>query len=99
VDARVEPAVAEQVIARFLGVFRAGLPEGTRLNVALRLVADVPTLTFDTDQDIASEAVRDDWRAAGMQLWYARRMLDAVGATVIEPTAPSRRWIIRWPPP
>jgi two-component system NtrC family sensor kinase len=99
VEARVEPAVAEQVIARFLAVFRAGLPEGTRLSVAMRRVGGTPTLTFDTDQDIASEAVRDDWRAAGMQLWYARRMLDAVGATVIEPTAPSRRWIIRWPPP
>ena len=85
VHARVEPGLAEQVLIRWLDVFRVGLSEGAHLRVSVREGAEGPVVRLTPDHAIALDTEGDDWRAGGVQLWVARRLIDRTGGQVREP--------------
>lgn len=98
VNARLDPALASQILRRWLEVFRAGLGDGAALQVEVAWAAEQPAITFTPDRPLAPESTtHDDWRASGVQVWVARRLVDQSGGRVIEPEGSATAWRILLP--
>lgn len=92
VRARLDPVLAGEILRRWLELFRAGLPEGASLGVSVLASNEGPTVTLTPSHALAGDGALDDWRAAGVQIWVARRLLDRTGGHVGEPTQTDPSW-------
>ncbi len=85
----VDPIGASRLIAQVLNALRAGLPDGARLEVTASREFDGErrwvVIAFAADRPVASGEARDDWMAAGLGLWVARKLLDQLGGRLIQP--------------
>jgi signal transduction histidine kinase len=98
VQARLDPALASQILRRWLEVFRAGLADGAALVVEVAGTGEQPSITFTPDRPLAPESTtHDDWRASGVQVWVARRLVDQSGGRVFEPEGGATAWRILLP--
>jgi two-component system NtrC family sensor kinase len=97
VEARVDPALAERMLRGFLEALRAGMREGGALVVQVATTPAGALLLLQPDRPIDSGDSVDDWRAAGVQLWAARRLAELSGGTVTPPEPDSPDWRILLP--
>lgn len=83
---RVEAAGASRLFAQILNALRAGLPDGAGVVVtARRRTGGWIEVSLAPDRPVALGDARDDWMAAGLGLWVARRLLDEIGGQLEEP--------------
>jgi signal transduction histidine kinase len=94
---RIHPVYGTRILAQILGAFRAGLPEGARLELSASEIGDEVAIDLAPDRGLAVGNARDDWMASGMGLWVARHLLDQVGGRIEEPLAGQSRWRILLP--
>lgn len=95
--ARVDPALVERMLRGFLEALRAGLRDGGALEVQVETSQAGAELRFVPDRPFDSGASADDWRAAGVQLWAARRLAELSGGSVTPPDLAWPGWRIVLP--
>jgi signal transduction histidine kinase len=82
--ALIDPMTTPRLLAQVLNALRAGLPEGARLDITAQLEPDAVVILLRPDRPVAVGEARDDWMAAGLGLWVARKLLDQVGGRLEE---------------
>jgi signal transduction histidine kinase len=87
---RLDPTAASRLFAQILNALRAGLPDGAGVAISARRRAPGwVEVALRPDRPLALGDARDDWMAAGLGLWVARRLLDEVGGRLEEPSGTS----------
>ena len=87
---RCDPVAGSRLFAQILNALRAGLPDGAGLTVSAgRRSPGSVEIVLVPDRPVALGDSRDDWMAAGLGLWVARRLLDEIGGRLEEPNAPA----------
>ncbi|MFH1469371.1 MAG: histidine kinase dimerization/phospho-acceptor domain-containing protein [Pseudomonadota bacterium] len=78
-----------QALAQLASSLRALLPEGGRLRLRAseRATEVLVELALEGQAGATRPIQKDDWLAAGMSLWIARRILSEHGGRLIEPPA------------
>lgn len=83
---RLDPIAGSRLVAQVFNGLRAGLTDGTTLQVTATLGHDEIEVVIEPDYPVAiDEFRRDDWMASGMSLWVARRLLDQLGGRLEQP--------------
>jgi hypothetical protein len=93
----MDPVGATRVLVPILNSMRAGLGEGATLTLSAEMQDSRPVLVLDVDRAVGSGSAADDWRAAAMRLWVARKLLDQVGGEMVEPVPPHTAWRVVFP--
>ena len=71
---------------QILNALRAGLREGSTLRIVARVNQGQVEVELRPDDIVAVDDLRrDDWMAAGMGMWVARRMLHDLGGRLEQP--------------
>lgn len=96
---RIDPVHGTRILAQVLNALRAGLGEGATLRMS---AASAPSgevqVRLEPNTPVAmDESRRDDWRASGMGLWVARRLLHELGGRLEEPGPEDPSWRVVLP--
>ena len=90
---RMDPVLAARVLAQLLTTLTAGLTAGCTLSVSARLLplgegqkSRSVAVYLKPSEPVAAGAARDDFMAAGLGLWVARKLLDQVGGRLEQPS-------------
>jgi two-component system, NtrC family, sensor kinase len=83
---RVDPLHGSRILVQILNALRAGLREGSTLRIVARVNQGQVEVELRPDDIVAVDDLRrDDWMAAGMGMWVARRMLHDLGGRLEQP--------------
>jgi len=83
---RIDPVHGSRILVQILNALRAGLSDGTKLTIRGTVVDDHVEVELRPDDIVAVDDLRrDDWMAAGMGMWVARRMLHELGGRLDQP--------------
>jgi len=83
---RVDPVHGSRILVQILNALRAGLREGSTLRIIARAERGQVEVELRPDDIVAVDDLRrDDWMAAGMGMWVARRMLHELGGRLEQP--------------
>ncbi len=91
---RIDPDFAHQLFSRLVEVMVGGLPDNGRLSLVLDRCDEGLELVLEADPPVV---VSDDLRAAGLQLWVARRLVDLVGGRAWTPPEHDGPWRVLLP--
>ncbi len=83
---QIDPVHGSRILVQILNAIRAGLSEGAKLRIKASAVGGVVEVELRPDDIVAVDDLRhDDWMAAGMSMWVARRMLHELGGRLEQP--------------
>lgn len=80
----VEAHELRRALTQLLQAIVAGLPQGAELRVGVRRDGESLVVVLTPDRELTT---RDDFRAAGLGLWVARRVLAERGGELVAPGA------------
>lgn len=90
---RTDKPLFDQLVGRCFEVMCLGLSEGERLSVRLDRSKD--TLEFSASAPVGTGAAKDDWEAASVQLWIAKRIASMLRAHFgPQPHGGGRVWVL-----
>ena len=81
----LDEASLRRALTQVLQGLVAGLPDEAALGVAARVAGSEVCVELLPDRPVAAGARRDDYRAAGLGLWVARRLISASGGRLVAP--------------
>jgi len=94
----VDEVALRRALTQVLQGLVAGLPDGASLQVGLsQLDPDRAQVELVPDRAVAAGARRDDYRAAGLGLWVARRLISASGGRLDAPDDGEGPWRLTLP--
>jgi len=85
---RGDAAVLARGLTTFLRLLAAVVGEGAHI----RLDADGASILVRSSRPVRTGRGRDDWRAAAVRLWGARRLLELAGARLVPEDEAGSRW-------
>jgi len=83
------------VFGQILTALVLGLPEGALLSIRGEVDGGAVWVLMTPDQAVG--IARDDWMAAGLDVWVARQTLDRLGGQLVEPVDESAAWRVKLP--
>ncbi|MFK7929235.1 MAG: PAS domain-containing sensor histidine kinase [Myxococcota bacterium] len=87
-----DPTELRAVLAQVVQGLASGLPEGGSLSLSAVRNQDSVEVRIQPDRDVDAGARRDDYRAAGLGLWVARRLLASHGGSLQAPSPGEEAW-------
>ena len=92
-----DPAELRALFSQVVQGLASGMAEGAHLRLAAERRDDAVVVSLITDQPVAAGARRDDYRAAGLGLWVARRLLATHGGSLVAPDDGEGAWRLTLP--
>ena len=91
---RTDPVLVRRVLVQLLHTFRAGLGDGSTLKLEIERTKEGVNVVLVPDQEIAMGSLKDDWMAAGMGFWVARKLLVQMGGELDAPKEGDLIWSV-----
>jgi len=94
VEMRTDPVLIRRVLVQLLHTFRAGMGDGSTLKLEMQRTKEGVNVVLVPDQEIAMGSLKDDWMAAGMGFWVARKLLVQMGGELNAPKEGEFVWSV-----
>ncbi|MCO4743406.1 MAG: HAMP domain-containing protein [Proteobacteria bacterium] len=93
----VDRSLAGRAVVQLAHALTAGLGSGRTLSIGAEPSGDTIRVHFSPDVPVDEGARRDDFLAAGVSLWVARKLVDRLQGTLQGPTESSVSWVLSLP--
>lgn len=93
----LDPAELRSVFSQVIQGLATGLPAGASLKIRAHEADGLISVLLHPDRAVAAGARGDDYRAAGLGLWVARRMLDSHQGSLAAPDDGEGAWHLSLP--